>query len=97
MGGLTYPLANILLPLSNHLVHLARSNKLNPSTSDRTKHSGHRGVYFKTNSPKILSLLLNRWSMIPLHWIQKSFINSEKALVIYFEVNIKHRIFSNGI
>jgi hypothetical protein len=32
-----------------------------------------------------MKLLLNECALLPLHWLQKFFASSEKALVIYFE------------
>jgi hypothetical protein len=52
---------------------------------ERTKHSGHRNVRFKTHFPAIMKLFLNECTLLPLHWLQKFFAKSSKALVIYFE------------
>lgn len=85
VAALTYPISNCLLPVSNYLVKRHEGNKLKLSAIDRTKHSGHRNVRFKTHFPGILALLLNRYTMRPLHWLQKLFSGSERALVLYFE------------
>jgi hypothetical protein len=58
-AGLTYPLSNLLLPLSNYLVRRNEGGKLALSSIERTKHSGRRRVRFKTYFPSILKLLLN--------------------------------------
>lgn len=94
-AGLTFPLSNLLLPLSNYLVRRNEGGKLALSLLERTKHSGRRRVRFKTYFPSILKLLLNEQVLLPLHWLQKVFSNSEQALVIYFEAANKNQAESN--
>jgi hypothetical protein len=84
-AGLTFPISNLLLPLSNILVRRNEASALALSTFERTKRSGHRSVCFKTSFPSIMKLLLNEQVLLPLHWLQKAFSNSGQALVIYFE------------
>lgn len=88
--GLTYPLSNILLPVSNFLVWRAEKFKLEMSEIEKTKASGIRDVPYKTTFPKFLSVLLNEYVLLPLHWIQKAFANSKSSLVLYFEVSPLH-------
>ena len=83
--GLTYPLSNILLPISNFLVRRAEKSKLSLTNLEKTRASGIRDVRFKTNFPSVLSLLLNRHVLFPLYWLQKVFSSSLNALVLYFE------------
>jgi SAM-dependent methyltransferase len=85
IAGLTYPVSNLLLPLSNFLVRRNEANKLALTPLERTKHSGHRNVRFKTDFPFALKLLLNEHTMLPLYWLQKLFLHSEQALLLYFE------------
>lgn len=85
LTGLTYPLSNILLPISNFLVRRAEEPKLAMTDLEKTKASGIRDVQFKTNFPSVLILLLNRHVLLPLHWLQKAFSSSSKSLVLYFE------------
>ena len=85
MAGLTYPVSNLLLPLSNFLVMRSEKHKVNLSMQERTKLSGCRKVQFKTQFPNILAALLNRWTLLPLYWVQKLFSSSPNALVLYFE------------
>lgn len=85
LAGLTFPLSNILLPLSNFLVSRAEKLKLTLSDLQKTKASGIRDVRFKTTFPRVLSLILNQYVMLPLHWIQKAFSSSGNSLVLYFE------------
>jgi len=83
--GLTFPVSNILLPVSNFLVNRNERSKLDLSPLDRTKLSGRRQVKFKTHFPIILGMLLNEFTLFPIHLIQKLFVKSERALVLYFE------------
>lgn len=85
ISGLTFPVSNLLLPISNFLVRRAEAGKLELSDLEKTKASGIRTVWFKTRFPPILALFLNRHTMLPLHWLQKFFGRSRRALVIYFE------------
>ncbi len=86
MAGLTFPVSNVLLPLSNFLVNRSERSKLALSALERTKLSGRRDVSFKTHFPNLLRLVLNPLVMMPFHWIQKVFSTSAQALVIYFEL-----------
>jgi SAM-dependent methyltransferase len=83
--GLTYPISNILLPISNFIVRRAEKSKLKMSEIEKTKASGIRDVRFKTTFPSVMSLFLNRYFLSPLHWIQKAFSSSSNSLVLYFE------------
>jgi hypothetical protein len=85
VAGLTYPISNLLLPVSSLLERKSESSKLAMSPLERTKESGRRQVKFKTHFPSVLGMLLNRVAMGPAHSLQKMFSKPEKALVIYFE------------
>lgn len=85
VAGLTFPVSNLLLPVSNFLVNRSERNKLALSAQDRTVQSGRRSVKYKTHFPPVLALLLNRFTLFPLHLLQKMFSGSERALVLYFE------------
>lgn len=85
MVGLTFPVSNILLPVSNFLVNKSERSKLALSPLERTKQSGRRQVKFKTYFPSILGLVLNKFTLFPLHLLQKLCAKSERALVLYFE------------
>lgn len=86
LAGLTFPVSNLLLPVSNYIVMRAERSKIVLSNLEKTKASGIRKVQFKTEFPGLLSLLLNRYVLLPLHWLQKAFSSSSRALVLYFEV-----------
>ena len=85
LAGLTYPLSNMVLPLSNLLVGRAEGKLADQSLDDRTRASGNRSVKLKTEYPAALRLLLNERSMMPLHWLQKRHSESADCLVLYAE------------
>jgi SAM-dependent methyltransferase len=85
LAGLTFPVSNILLPISNYLVGRSEKLKLKFSQLERTKQSGRRSVKFKTHFPSAFELLLNRYMLWPWHQLQKVFADHERALVLYFE------------
>lgn len=85
LAGLTYPISNVLLPISNYLVGRGEKSKLKLSQLERTKQSGRRNVKFKTHFPSVFELMLNRYVLWPWHQLQKVFANSERTLVLYFE------------
>ena len=85
--GLTYPLSNLLLGLSNTLVERAEADKQALSLQQRTEQSGDRDVEWKTDFPTWTRLLLNETMLRPAHWLQKLRYSrtSKDALVIYCE------------
>lgn len=85
LTGLTFPLSNLLLPVSNFLVARGEKHKLAYSALERTEQSGRRIVKYKTHFPPVLGLLLNPVTMFPLHLIQKLLGRSPRALVLFFE------------
>jgi SAM-dependent methyltransferase len=87
IAGLTYPVSNLLLPISNYLVRRKERSKLGQSAEERTKQSGRRDVLFKTRFPSPLRFLLNERSLAPLHVMQKMCAESDRALVLYFEAS----------
>lgn len=85
MAGLTFPVSNLLLPLSNHLVARTESRKLGLDEDERTRASGRREVFGKTVFPAVAGLLLNDIAMYPLHMLQKLCRDAGRALVLYTE------------
>jgi len=85
IAGLTFPISNILLPVSNFLVNRSERSKLTLSPLERTKQSGRRNVKFKTYFPNIFGFFLNEIYMLPIYLLQILFRTSEKCLVLYFE------------
>ncbi|MDB5097069.1 MAG: conserved hypothetical methyltransferase [Cyanobacteria bacterium RYN_339] len=84
-AGLTYPLSNWLLPLSNALVNRSERQKLALGVQERTEASGHRDVPMKTRFPSVLGLALNDVTMYPLHVLQKACRANPGAMVLYAE------------
>lgn len=87
LTGLTFPISNMLLPVSNFLVMRNEKHKLAYSALQRTEQSGRRTVKYKTYFPSILGLLLNSVTIFPLHIIQKLCGGSSRALVLFFEAS----------
>jgi SAM-dependent methyltransferase len=91
IAGLTYPLSNFLLPISNAIVKRAEAGKASLSMEERTRRSGVREVRFKTRFPPVLAPFLNRFALYPLHVVQKLHRTNDKALVLYAECEPLHR------
>jgi hypothetical protein len=85
VAGLTYPLSNILLPLSNLLVRRAEQWKMRLDQPERTTRSGVREIRFKTTFPSVLSMALNERTLYPFHLLQKACRQRDSALVLYAE------------
>lgn len=88
--GLTYPLSNFLLPLSNYLVNKSEKSKLVLNKQEQTVLSSNRKVFLKTNFPSFLRLVLNEYTMYPLYILQSIFRNNKNSLVIYSELQLKN-------
>ena len=86
--GLTYPVSNFLLPISNLLVSRAERKRLVLTANERTVLAGNRSVMFKTTYPARLRLVLNKYTMYPFHLLQKRFRHHPKALVLYVEARL---------
>lgn len=85
IAGLTFPLSNLLLPVSNALVRRAEGARQSWPMAERTMASGKREVAGKTAFPSWTGLLLNEVALYPLHLIQKLFRGASRALVLYAE------------
>jgi len=85
IAGLTFPVSNIVYPLSNYLVRRSEARKMSLSMVERTKQSGIRNVPMKTTFPKVFGLLLNEVVMYPFHLVQKIFRRSKRSMVLYIE------------
>jgi hypothetical protein len=86
--GLTFPISNVLLGLSNRLVEKSEKNKLDLSLDQRTALSGNRSVRFKTHFPLYMKAFLNEYTLYPFHLMQRIFGNDKRSMVIYCE--LKH-------
>lgn len=85
LAGLTYPVSNLLYPLSEYLVRRAESRKIDLTLQERTRLSGNRAVLFKTTFPWILKVVLNEAVMYPFHLLQKINSGNRRSMVIYAE------------
>jgi SAM-dependent methyltransferase len=85
LAGLTFPLGNLLLPLSNHLVRKSEQHLRTRSMAQRTIASGSRDVPLKTRFPVGFGLILNEYALAPWHWWQKAARHDPRALVLYVE------------
>lgn len=91
ISGLTYPLSNILFPISNYLVnkHELKLSKL--SMNERTIMSGNRNVPFKTSYPKILKFILNKVTIFPFYVLSLIFRKNKNCMVLYAEYSKKQQ------
>lgn len=85
IAGLTYPVSNLLFPISEYLVRRAERHKADLSLQERTRLSGNRTVPFKTTFPSLLKFLLNDVVMYPFHVLQKMNAGNARSMVIYAE------------
>jgi SAM-dependent methyltransferase len=85
LAGLTYPLSNLLLPISNRQVTKWETERTGLDAHARTVASGARTVPWKTQFPAPARLILNEATMSPLYGLQLLTRRSERALVLYAE------------
>lgn len=85
LRGLTYPLSNLVLSLSNLLVRRSESNKLALTPMEQTVASGSRSVPYKTTFPGWLGLLVNEVTLFPFHLAQLLARRNPASLVLYGE------------
>ncbi|MEM6988782.1 MAG: class I SAM-dependent methyltransferase, partial [Pseudomonadota bacterium] len=86
ISGLTFPISNWLLPLSNYLVNKSEQDKTKLTMQERTELSGNRDVKFKTVYPWYLKAALNHVTLFPFFVLQRLFHRSRRSLVIYSEL-----------
>jgi SAM-dependent methyltransferase len=84
-AGLTFPVSNLLFPLSELLVKRAEEKKMAMTMQQRTVSSGVRTVPYKTSFPWLLGLVLNELVMHPFYWLQNLSRKSTRAMVLYIE------------
>ncbi len=87
--GLTYPLSNVLLKLSNFLIARNEKHKLKKNLLERTIDSGYREVAFKTTFPWYFKLIINEVVLFPFILLQRIFHKNPNCLVIYNEMILK--------
>lgn len=86
ISGLTFPLSNLLIGVSNKLVAEQESDKLLKSQKEKTIDTGNRNVKYKTTFPKVFNIFLNPIVMYPWHVLQKMSAKNPKSMVIYCEM-----------
>jgi hypothetical protein len=86
LAGLTFPLSNWLLPLSNFLVRRAEADRLGLDAAERTRLSGARDVPLKTAFPPVWRGVVNGATLWPFDLAQRLFRNSERSLIRYCEM-----------
>lgn len=84
--GLTFPISNLLLPISSYLIKKQEGWKLDLDIEEKTIKSSSRDVVGKTRFPEALNVILNEVFMWPLYILQRVFTNSKQNMVIYFEL-----------
>jgi len=85
--GLTFPLSNILLPMSNWLVRKYETKKLKLTLSQKTRLSGRRQVPHKTEFPFYYKTILNPFVLYPFHVLQLIFKKHPQCLTLFFRAN----------
>jgi SAM-dependent methyltransferase len=85
LAGLTYPLSNVLLPLSNRQVAKYERDRASLDLPERTRRSGNRDVPWKTRFPSIVSLLVNELTLKPFDVWQRVAAENPHSLVLYCE------------
>lgn len=88
LTGLTFPVSNILLGISNYLVRKSEARKNFLSAKEQTIESGDRNVLMKTAFPPYFKIFLNEVVLFPLYIIQRLFRNSKMSMVIYCEMEL---------
>lgn len=86
LAGLTYPLSNWLLGLSNFLVKKNEGYKKELTLQEQTVLSGNRNVPFKTTFPAVFKLVLNEVVLYPFYLLQLWGKNNANSMVIYCEM-----------
>ena len=86
IAGLTYPLSNWLLPLSNFLTRRRERHKLALTMQERTVLSGNRDVRWKTVFPRFVAYLVNDTTLYPFYLLQRAFRDHPASMVIYCEL-----------
>jgi SAM-dependent methyltransferase len=83
--GLTYPISNLLLWLSNRQVVRWEAEKTALDVAARTAASGRRTVPWKTTFPSAARFVLNDAVLFPFHLGQQVMSGAADALVLYCE------------
>jgi SAM-dependent methyltransferase len=94
--SVTVPVSNFLLFVSNFLISRFENRKKEFSKIDQTKHSGIRGIPFKTVFPSFFKLILNKYTLWPIFWLQRRFYDTNYGLTLICLAK-KETTFENSI
>lgn len=86
--GLTYPLSNFLLGISNYLIKKNDGWKKNLTKEEQTKLSssgGAKQIKYKTTFPYWFKYIINEITMYPFYLLQNMFKTNKKSMIIYCE------------
>lgn len=89
ISGLTCPISNMLLLLSNKLVRRHDGWKTKLSKDEQTKLSSAgaaKNIPWKSDFPYWVKYAVNPYTLYPLHLAQKIFSRSPRSMVIYAEL-----------
>ena len=89
--GLTYPLSNILKPISDFIVrrHETKKGTLDKDDRSKTIASSYRGTNFKTEYPNFMKYIINKFTLSPFIFFQEVFKKSKDCMVIYSKLKFK--------
>jgi SAM-dependent methyltransferase len=76
------PVSNWLISLSNWLIARQDASKRLTGKEYQTETSGVREIKWKTLYPSIFRIILNRFTLWPLHWLQIRFFDSDYGTMI---------------
>jgi cyclopropane fatty-acyl-phospholipid synthase-like methyltransferase len=90
-SGLTYPLSNILKPLSDYIVkkHETKKNTFSKNDDYKTIASSIRGTNFKTEYPYFMRYFINKFTLAPFIFLQKIFNKNKNSMIIYSKFKFK--------
>lgn len=83
--GLTWPLSNILLPISNFFVKRSEITNLSLEMHERTLLSGHRDVMYKTVFPRYFRFFLNSFTLYLFYVLQNIFKYNSNSLILFMQ------------
>jgi SAM-dependent methyltransferase len=86
VDGLTWPVSNLLLSISNRRVARFESARLADGLQERTIGSGSRQVPWKTTFPPFTRLVLNEVALAPFDLVQRLGRGRPDCLVLYAEL-----------
>ena len=89
ISGMTFPLSNMLLGISNYLVRKQEGHKILNTNLDNTISSSLRNNFMKTEFPNWTKLIVNKYILLPFIFLQKQFKGHPRSLMIQGKFKIK--------